>query len=150
MLARKMRQHEKKKGKTFSKNQQKNKKKNSYCFYLQSNSSKHKVSSWKTLASVTGQFQIQTNTTRATYHILTWEYTIKKVVELEKKKYDKCSPCKWNSGKLCCKQVISTTRMTKHEFNIFRSISCKNKWIIYLLECNVYKTQCSGKRQGQF
>ena len=55
---------------------------------------------------------------------------------------------------LSCQQIIATkifeNIQTKKKFNIYHNISCKSKYVIYLLECLLCKIQCVGKSETPF
>ena len=62
-----------------------------------------------------------------------------------------CSPCNSRNFNLCCQQVRSTNKFksnkTNEEFQIYHRVSCKSKFIIYLLECILCKIQYIGKSE---
>ena len=62
-----------------------------------------------------------------------------------------CSPCNSRNFNLCCRQVRSTNKFksnkTNEEFQIYHRVSCKSKFIIYLLECILCKIQYIGKSE---
>ena len=68
-----------------------------------------------------------------------------KVVKKKTKSTGKCTPCRSKQGNKCCKQVKGTSifrnRFTKKEYRIFHNLTCKDKNVIYLLEC----TKCGHK-----
>ena len=55
---------------------------------------------------------------------------------------------------LSCQQIIATTTFesiqTKEKFSIYQKISCKGKYVIYLLECLLCKIQYVGKSEIPF
>ena len=53
---------------------------------------------------------------------------------------------------LCCQQVISTTRNSKTQeiFNVYHKVSCKNKYVFYLLESLLCKIQFVGMLETHF
>ena len=63
------------------------------------------------------------------------------------------SPCH-TSRCLSCQQLIATTTFesiqTKEKLNIYHKISCKSNYVIYLLECLLYKMQYVGKSETPF
>ena len=62
-----------------------------------------------------------------------------------------CSPCLTRSDNLCCKQIQRTStfqsRITKQEFKIYHRLTCKSRFIIYLLECLRCYIQYVGKSE---
>ena len=50
-----------------------------------------------------------------------------------------CSPCRSKRGNKCCKQMKTTStfrnRHSNKEYKIFHRVNCKDKNVIYLLEC---------------
>ena len=62
-----------------------------------------------------------------------------------------CSPCNTRNFNLCCRQVRSTNKFksnrTNEEFKIYHRVSCKSKFIIYLLECILCRIQYIGKSE---
>ena len=62
-----------------------------------------------------------------------------------------CNPCLTRSDNLCCKQIRQTStfqsRKTKRKYKIFHKVSCKSKFIIYLLECTRCRIQYVGKSE---
>ena len=62
-----------------------------------------------------------------------------------------CHPCLTRSDNLCCKQIRQTStfqsRKTKKKYKIFHKVSCKSKFIIYLLECTRCRIQYVGKSE---
>jgi len=56
----------------------------------------------------------------------------------------KCSPCTKKLTYKCCRQIKATStfknRHTGKEFAIFHNCNCKDRHVIYLLEC----TKCNG------
>ena len=57
-------------------------------------------------------------------------------------------PCSVNNWILCCKQVISTSTLksqqTNKSYTIFHEVNCSNAYVIYLMECTLYKKQYVG------
>ena len=51
----------------------------------------------------------------------------------------KCEPCNTSKPSLFCKQVIDTSTFQSYQtqelYTIFHKLNCKNKAIIYLMEC---------------
>ena len=78
----------------------------------------------------------------------------KKLLTTNKFTNGKCSPCFSNSRTLCCKQVIKTehfkSNQTNRTFRIFQKTTCKSNFIIYLLECKLFKIQYVGKAEATF
>ena len=72
----------------------------------------------------------------------------------EIKRKGKCTPCYSNNRALCCKQLQNTETFksfqTKQTFRIYHHLSCKSKYIIYLMECNLCKIQYVGKSETSF
>lgn len=68
-----------------------------------------------------------------------------KVAKRKRNAIGKCSPCTPNLFYKCCRQMKSTStfknRHTGKEYRIFHRVNCKDKNVIYLLEC----TKCGGK-----
>ena len=68
-----------------------------------------------------------------------------KVVRHLKKTDGKCTPCRANLGNKCCRQMKSTSifknRHNHKEYQIFHNVNCKDRNVIYLLEC----MKCNGK-----
>ena len=68
-----------------------------------------------------------------------------KVVKRKTLSKGSCSPCRSKEGNKCCKQMRTTTtfqnRHTNTVFKIFHRVNCKDKNIIYLLEC----IKCNNK-----
>ena len=68
-----------------------------------------------------------------------------KVVKRKSKTTGKCTPCRTNLGNKCCGQMKSTStfknRHNSKEYRIFHRVNCKDKRVIYLLEC----MKCDGK-----
>lgn len=62
-----------------------------------------------------------------------------------------CSPCLTRNDNLCCNQIQRTTtfrsRITNQEFRIFHRVTCKSKFVIYLLECARCHIQYVGKSE---
>ena len=78
----------------------------------------------------------------------------KKLLTTNKFTNGKCSPCFSNSRTLCCKKVIKTehfkSNQTNRIFRIFQKTTCKNNFIIYLLESELCKIQYLGKTEAAF
>ena len=68
-----------------------------------------------------------------------------KVVKRTKKVQGKCTPCRSKQGNKCCKQMKSTmtfsNRHNNKTYKILHAVNCKDKNVIYLLEC----TKCDNK-----
>ena len=64
-----------------------------------------------------------------------------------------CIPCN-TSRCLLCQQIIANTTFestqAKEKFNIYHKISCKSKYVIYLLECLLDKLQHVGMSKTPF
>ena len=62
-----------------------------------------------------------------------------------------CRPCHSRNFNLCCQQVKNTnsfkSNQTNEEFKIFHLVSCKSKFVIYLLECVLCAIQYVGKSE---
>ena len=62
-----------------------------------------------------------------------------KAIKRKGKSIGKCSPCRSSLANKCCKQIKSTsTFKNRHSgriFKILHRVNCKDKNIIYLLEC---------------
>ena len=62
-----------------------------------------------------------------------------KVVKRITKTVGLCTPCRSKRGNKCCKQMKTTStfrnRHTNKVFKIFHRVNCKDKNIIYLMEC---------------
>ena len=62
-----------------------------------------------------------------------------RVVKRKRNKVGKCTPCKSNLAYKCCRQIKSTStfrnRITGKEYRIFHQVNCRDRNIIYLLEC---------------
>ncbi len=62
-----------------------------------------------------------------------------------------CRPCLTRNDNLCCKQIQRTTtfrsHVTKKRYNIFHRVTCKSKYVIYLLECSICQIQYVGKSE---
>ena len=58
---------------------------------------------------------------------------------------EKCSPCKKNLAYKCCRQIKATSNFTNRhtgkKYTIFHHVNCKDRNVIYLLEC----LKCDGK-----
>ena len=84
-------------------------------------------------------------------HSLPQKYIVKKIIGTDTIRHNqklltvkqnvtkgKCIPCN-TSRCLSCQQIIATTAFksaqAKEKFNIYHKISCKRKYVIYLLEC---------------
>ena len=67
------------------------------------------------------------------------------VVKRTQNKLGKCSPCKINLAYKCCRQIKKTStfknRFSGKEFKIFHNVNCKDRNVLYLLEC----LKCNGK-----
>ena len=65
-----------------------------------------------------------------------------------------CTPCLINNRTLCCKQVVHTTTLRSNQtnriFQIYHNLSCKSKYVIYLLECTKCKIKYVGKAKTEF
>ena len=65
----------------------------------------------------------------------------------------KCTPC-YTSRSLCCQQVLKTTTFTSTQtrktFKIFHQVICHSNYVIYLLECILYKIQYVRKSETSF
>ena len=63
-------------------------------------------------------------------------------------------PCSSTRPSLCCTQVLNTqtftSQQTKRTFNIFHKLTCKSQYVIYLMECILWKTQYVGKSENPF
>ena len=63
----------------------------------------------------------------------------------------KSVPCSSTRPSLCCTQVLNTqtfmSQQTKKTFNIFHKLTCKSQYVIYLIECILYKIQYVGKSE---
>ena len=57
----------------------------------------------------------------------------------------KCAPCLANNRTLCWEQVTNTTAFSSNQtirtFQINHNLNCKNKYVMYLLECTKCKMQ---------
>ena len=62
-----------------------------------------------------------------------------------------CRPCHSRNFNLCCQQVKNTnsfkSNQTNEEFKIFHQVSCKSKFVIYLIECVLCAIQYVGKSE---
>ena len=62
-----------------------------------------------------------------------------KVIRQKQNHTGKCSPCKPNRAYKCCRQMKSTStfknRLTGKVYQIYHRVNCKDRNIIYLLEC---------------
>ena len=71
-----------------------------------------------------------------------------------KKIQGKCTPCLANNRSLSCKQVVHTrmfrSNQTNRIFQIYHSLNCKSKYVIYLLECTKCRLQQVGKAETEF
>ena len=69
-------------------------------------------------------------------------------------KKGKCPPCSANNRKLCCEQVISLStfksQLTKKSYTIFHEVNCSSAYVIYLMECTLYKKQYIEKSETSF
>ena len=67
---------------------------------------------------------------------------------------EKCPPCLSGTRTLCFNQVLKTntfmSQQTKLTFNIFFNLNCKNKYVIYLMECILCKMQYVRKTETAF
>ena len=67
------------------------------------------------------------------------------VVKRQRNNSGKCSPCKAILTYKCCRQIKATStfknRLTGKEYRIFHQVNCKDRNVIYLLEC----LKCDGK-----
>ena len=67
------------------------------------------------------------------------------------KRQGKSKTCNATRSPICCMQMINTntfkSNKKKRFFNIYQTITCKNKWIIYSLECMLYNLQYIGKSE---
>ena len=65
-----------------------------------------------------------------------------------------CTPCLINNRTLCCKQVVHTTMLRSNQtnriFQIYHNLSCKSKYVIYLLECTKCKIKYVEKAKTEF
>ena len=63
-------------------------------------------------------------------------------------------PCSLMRPSLCCTQVLNAqtfmSQKIKRMFNIFHKITCKSQYVIYLMECILYKIQYFGKNETPF
>ena len=57
----------------------------------------------------------------------------------------KCAPCLSNNRTLCWEQVANTTTFSSNQtirtFEINHNLNCKNKYVMYLMECTKCKMQ---------
>ena len=64
-----------------------------------------------------------------------------------------CTLC-YTSRTLSCQQVLKTTTFTstqiRETFTIFHQVTCHSNYIIYLLECIMFKIQYVGKSETSF
>ena len=64
-----------------------------------------------------------------------------------------CTPC-YTSRSLCCQQVLKTTTFasiqTRKTFKIFHQVTFHSNYVIYLLECVMYKIPYVGKSETSF
>ena len=62
--------------------------------------------------------------------------------------------CSSTRPSLCCTQIVNTqtfmSQQTKRIFNIFRKLTCKNQYVIYLMECVLCKIQYVRKSKNLF
>ena len=62
-----------------------------------------------------------------------------------------CRPCNSRNFNQCCRQIRNTntfkSTQTTEEFKIYHRVTCKSKFIIYLLECIKCNIQYVGKRE---
>ena len=58
-------------------------------------------------------------------------------------------PCYNRKNNMCCKQVTNTSssQATKTESPLFHNLNCKDKYLIYLMECTLCRTQNVGKAE---
>ena len=72
----------------------------------------------------------------------------------QKRSIGKCQPCKPNRSNLCCKQLISTNRITstvtKKSYNIYDNTNCKTSYLIYVMQCMKCNIQYVGKSEPTF
>ena len=68
--------------------------------------------------------------------------------------HGKYTPCLANNKTLYCKRVVHTTTFRSNQanriFQIYHNLNCKNKYIIYLLQCNKRKIQYVRKAETEF
>ena len=70
--------------------------------------------------------------------------------------YNRTLPFHYNFklNNLCCTQVQSTdffrNIVTRKTFKIYNKLSCKSKYLIYLMECVLCKEQYTGKSETTF
>ena len=66
----------------------------------------------------------------------------------------KSVPCSSTRPSLCFAQVLNAqtfmSQQTKRTFNIFHKLTCKSQYVIYLMECILYKIQYVGKSETRF
>ena len=71
-----------------------------------------------------------------------------------KKIQGKCTPRVANNRTLCCKEVVHTTtfrsNQTNRIFQIYHTLNCKSKYVVYLLQCTKCKMQCVGNAETEF
>ena len=71
-----------------------------------------------------------------------------------KNRKGKYEPCNTSKPSLCCRQAIDTSTFrsyhTQQLYTIFHKLSCKSKFIIYLMECALCKVQYIGKAETTF
>ena len=71
-----------------------------------------------------------------------------------KNRKGKSEPCNTSKPSLCCKQVINTSTFRSYQtqqlYTIFHKLNCKNKFIIYLMECASCRVQYVGKAEIAF
>ena len=62
-----------------------------------------------------------------------------------------CRPCNSRNFNQCCRQIRNTntfkSTQTKEEFKIYHHVTCKSKFVIYLLECIKCNIQYVGKSE---
>ena len=68
---------------------------------------------------------------------------------------DESKSCNTTSkSSLCCTQVVNTktfeSYQTKSKFKIFHILNCKSSFVIYLMECTLFKIQYVGKAETLF
>ena len=67
---------------------------------------------------------------------------------------EKFVPCSSTRPSLCCTEVLNTqtsmSQQTKRTFNIFYKLACNCQYVIYLMECILYKIQYVGKSETPF
>jgi hypothetical protein len=62
-----------------------------------------------------------------------------------------CTPCLSKGDNKCCRQIRRTTKFrsnrTNRSYDIFHKVNCKSKWVVYLMECIICRTQYVGKSE---